>query len=194
MMVTSTDQGGGDVAAGAIDGGGAGKVGVHSIRYGDGSEYTGGTLDGRRHGEGRWVSSTAQYEGQWFNDNMHGRGKHVWADGRKYEGNFEGGKFNGQGKMSWTSPGGTMVYEGNYVDDLKDGQGKFTWADGRSYEGEWSAGNRNGRGIYTNSKGERRAGVWQNNKFKEWDDEAKAVSSNSAPGTGPGSPRLEGTH
>jgi hypothetical protein len=30
-----------------------------------------------------------KYEGEWQNNNMHGKGKYTWADGRFYEGQYE---------------------------------------------------------------------------------------------------------
>lgn len=45
---------------------------------------------------------------------MHGRGCYIWADGRKYD--------------------------GEYINDKKDGYGVYTWADGRKYQGFWANG------------------------------------------------------
>lgn len=48
-------------------------------------------MDGRR------------YEGEWLDNNMHGKGIYTWKDGRKYE--------------------------GEYVNDKKQGHGIYVWAD-----------------------------------------------------------------
>ncbi len=45
---------------------------------------------------------------------MHGEGVYTWADGRKYEGQYE--------------------------NDKKNGHGIYTWTDGRKYEGYWKNG------------------------------------------------------
>lgn len=45
---------------------------------------------------------------------MHGQGVYMWADGRKYE--------------------------GEYVNDKKHGYGIYTYPDGRSYKGQWASG------------------------------------------------------
>ncbi len=29
------------------------------------------------------------YEGEWLDNNMNGKGKYVWSDGRKYEGDYK---------------------------------------------------------------------------------------------------------
>lgn len=44
---------------------------------------------------------------------MSGKGVMIWADGRKYEGDF--------------------------LNDNKHGFGIYHWADGRKYEGQWEA-------------------------------------------------------
>ena len=45
---------------------------------------------------------------------MEGKGKELWSDGRKYEGDFKNGK--------------------------KDGEGVFEWANGIRYIGSWRGG------------------------------------------------------
>ena len=45
---------------------------------------------------------------------MQGSGIFTWADGRKYN--------------------------GDYNNDKKEGFGTFTWPDGKKYEGNWSGG------------------------------------------------------
>lgn len=42
-----------------------------------------------------------------MNNKMHGKGVHVWEDGRKYE--------------------------GGYMNDRKHGRGKYSWPDGRCF-------------------------------------------------------------
>ena len=37
------------------------------------------------------------YEGEFVEDLGHGRGTYVWADGRRYEGEFRGGLMSGHG-------------------------------------------------------------------------------------------------
>ena len=45
---------------------------------------------------------------------MHGKGKFSWADGRHYD--------------------------GEYINDKKHGYGVFSWPDGRIYSGQWKNG------------------------------------------------------
>merc|ERR1719440_2670808 len=127
-------------------------------------------VNGKRHGKGVWTSPAEQYAGQWKDDHRDGQGRQTWQDGRTYEGQFQEGKFDGHGRMEWHTPQGLMVYEGEYVNDVKHGQGKYIWPDGRIYDGGWTQGKRGGKAIYVNSSGERREGIWKDDKLERWVD------------------------
>lgn len=143
--------------------------------YEDGSTYLGQLVEGRRHGKGVWTSSTEQYSGQWKFDQRDGRGSQVWQDGRRYEGQFVDGKFHGRGRMEWhTKLEGLMIYDGEYVDDVKQGQGIYTWPDGRVYDGQWMNGRRSGKALYTKLGGEKKYGIWNNDKIERWLDKPAA--------------------
>eukprot|EP00747_Dinoflagellata_sp_TGD_P055085 gnl/TRDRNA2_/TRDRNA2_149349_c1_seq2.p1 gnl/TRDRNA2_/TRDRNA2_149349_c1~~gnl/TRDRNA2_/TRDRNA2_149349_c1_seq2.p1 ORF type:complete len:239 (-),score=42.63 gnl/TRDRNA2_/TRDRNA2_149349_c1_seq2:28-744(-) len=151
--------------------------GAHqTATYEDGSSYTGQMVSGKRHGKGIWKSETGQYEGQWRSDQPHGKGRQTWSNGRVYEGEFAYGKFSGFGRMVWQTNGGPMIYEGEYMEDQKHGRGKFLWADGRSYDGEWRNGKRWGQGVHTNTRQEKKVGMWADDKFEGWlqDDSVRA--------------------
>lgn len=55
---------------------------------------------------------------------MEGKGQEVWADGRKYDGDFKNGK--------------------------KDGEGTFEWPNGNKYVGSWRGDKMHGIAIYFN--------------------------------------------
>lgn len=142
-----------------------------SKTYCDGSTYEGSLQGGKRHGHGIWVSASGiMYDGQWQDDRFQGGGRQTWQDGRSFEGSYVRGKFEGHGRMEWNDPKGKVVYEGQYVNGLKDGKGKFMWPDGRVYDGEWAEGKRNGAGLYISAKGEKKRGIWQNDKLESWVD------------------------
>lgn len=147
-----------------------GKPHLHHEAYDDGSTFDGQILKGQRHGVGQWKSSFESYDGQWFEDHRHGQGKQTWNDGRMYTGQFYEGKFHGQGRMDWSTPQGVTTYDGEYEDDLKHGHGRFSWPDGRVYEGQWSRGTRSGKATYINPKGQKRSGVWKDDKLERWLD------------------------
>lgn len=73
---------------------------------------------------------------------MDGKGTYIWADGRKYE--------------------------GEYINDKKDGYGVYTWADGRKYQGYWANGKQHGIGKYIGNDGATKWGVWEDGKRIKW--------------------------
>lgn len=158
----------------AASGDAGNEAGQQTMRYNDGSSYTGQIADGKRTGHGTWQSRTLQYEGQWKEDAQHGQGRQTWFDGRVFEGNFEFGRFSGHGRMVWHSQNGLMVYDGQYREDLKHGHGTFTWADGRSYDGEWQMGKKHGRGTYVNAQLEKKIGYWLEGNFDHCEEDNAA--------------------
>ena len=39
------------------------------------------------------------YIGEFYNNNIHGKGVYTWFDGRKYEGEWRANKMHGKGKL-----------------------------------------------------------------------------------------------
>merc|ERR1711957_423419 len=63
--------------------------------------------------------------------NIEGQGIYTWSDGRRFEGEWYDNKMHGVGRFTWADG---RIYEGEYIDDKKEGQGTFIWPDGRRYE------------------------------------------------------------
>ena len=81
---------------------------------------------------------------------MHGYGFYVYADGMKYDGQFDADEKQGFDIYSWT-----------------DRFGK-----GRKYEGWWHKGKQHGLGTYTGSDGKTvKHGIWDNGKIIKWFDD-----------------------
>lgn len=91
-----------------------------------------------------------KYQGDFNNGELNGKGTFTWTDGTKYEGDFKDDLMDGKGIKEYAD--GTK-YEGDWKNGLKDGKGTYTWTDGSKYEGDWKNGMINGKGTYTNSKG-----------------------------------------
>eukprot|EP00913_Durusdinium_trenchii_P033896 g31728.t1 len=117
---------------------------------------------------GQTLSGGATYEGQWRGEDKHGEGKLIFADGSKYEGQFEnhtrytysnGSTYEGQWKMEVQDGHGVeklvdgSVFEGQFKNGDKSGKGKFTWNTGGSYEGDFDANDMHGEGRYQWSDG-----------------------------------------
>ena len=113
------------------------------------------------HGYGVHDSSIGKYEGNWKNDERHGKGKYTYKNGDWYEGEWENGS-----RIAVTK--GKQIYsDGYYIGDLdvdleRDGYGVYYWEDGDKYEGNWENGKMHGEGKYTWENG-----GWYNGEWKE---------------------------
>jgi hypothetical protein len=73
------------------------------------------------------------------------QGVYQFADGSKYNGEWEGGRRHGKG-IYWCCNGD--VYRGYWAKDCMSGQGKLCYGNGDSYEGEWQEGRHHGKGKF----------------------------------------------
>lgn len=98
------------------------EVGIHLSTVSE--VYTGTFKDGKRHGhgiverdsfDGRFASGKDRFEGEFEEGRTVGHGVWVYADGDRFEGEFDA-----------------------YF--MKQGHGVYTFADGLSFEGEWKNG------------------------------------------------------
>ncbi len=99
--------------------------------------------------------------GIWRNDELHGQGVQVWANGERYEGSWKGGRRHDQGVYMW--PNGDR-YEGRWEENKRQGQGVQVWADGSRYEGSWENDKKHGQGVQVWADGNRYEGSFQDDK------------------------------
>ena len=84
---------------------------------------------------------------------MHGHGIYLYADG--------------------------IRYDGDYQNDKKEGYGSYLWTDGRRYDGWWHKGKQHGLGTYiVAEKNSKKYGLWENGKRVTWFDEPTVVLIN----------------
>ena len=95
------------------------------------------------------------------NDLFNGFGIYKWDKNKQYEGNWKNGKMNGKGKMLYSDG---SFYEGDFVDNLRCGFGKYVWNKNKYYEGQWNNNKQNGKGIY-NKNGYIIKGFWIDGKI-----------------------------
>jgi hypothetical protein len=86
-----------------------------------------------------------------------------YANGNKYEGDWDNDKENGQGTMIYADNGRT--YTGEWKDGIRVGKGIITFKSGDSYEGQWENNKMNGQGIYKFAKGDVYKGQFKDNEF-----------------------------
>ena len=99
------------------------------------------------------------YEGQWFIDQFHGKGK-VYNDiPTEIPGQFDYKNFDDLDEK-W------KYYDGTLVSDSKEGFGKLVLSNGECYEGQFENDKVHGSGKFTTFSGEVINGVWRNNKLE----------------------------
>ena len=69
----------------------------------------------------------------------------MYADGRRYAGDWKAGDFHGYGVYSWPSEDS---FAGEFKKGKRDGRGVYRWADGNQYAGTWQGGKKHGKGTY----------------------------------------------
>eukprot|EP00525_Craspedostauros_australis_P005056 CAMPEP_0198108576 /NCGR_PEP_ID=MMETSP1442-20131203/639_1 /TAXON_ID= /ORGANISM="Craspedostauros australis, Strain CCMP3328" /LENGTH=80 /DNA_ID=CAMNT_0043763893 /DNA_START=8 /DNA_END=247 /DNA_ORIENTATION=+ len=70
------------------------------MEFTDGTKYVGLFANHKRNGFGTYffdASKRTYYEGQWKNDQVHGRGRMQWSDGSHYNGDWKNGQMDGFG-------------------------------------------------------------------------------------------------
>jgi hypothetical protein len=91
-----------------------------------------------RDGNGRHVyASGSDYDGDWKNDIMHGNGTYKFVSGDVYKGCFENGLFSGKGTYRFKDG---SVYEGTWKNHKMHGEGVYLTADKRRLEGKFLFG------------------------------------------------------
>ena len=92
-----------------------------------------------------------QYEGDFVNGIIEGRGKMIWGNGNYYIGEFKGGCKHGKGTKY--NSDGSIRYEGDYANDFPDGNGKCYFDNGDYYIGEFKLNLRHGKGTLFDKDG-----------------------------------------
>ena len=77
---------------------------------------------------------------------------------------YKNDKKHGLGVFEWESGN---RYQGNYLDDERHGYGVMNWTDESIYMGLWDQGIQHGVGVMIFPDGVKRAGVFEENVFKE---------------------------
>jgi hypothetical protein len=100
-----------------------------------------------------------KYEGQVFQEQMHGRGIFTSSQGYVYTGEFKHGKPSGLGKLVYDNGD---QYEGIFFNDMLHGKGKYLYTNGDRYQGEFQNDLPHGQGVYILANGNIYSGLWKN--------------------------------
>src|SRR5688572_3996463 len=77
------------------------KNGSKKYTYANGDTYDGEWKDDKRHGRGKFITSSFKYDGQWETDKRHGTGVLIEANGDMYSGEFANDYMHGNGIMAY---------------------------------------------------------------------------------------------
>ena len=101
------------------------------------------------------------YKGEYNdNGNMHGIGS-ITKKTYEYEGDFNDGAITGRGIYNWFDGD---AYVGDVVDGFRHGYGSYYYKSGNSYEGDWCKSLKHGFGVFFFKRGGIYNGEWENNK------------------------------
>ena len=114
--------------------------------------YTGEINErGEPHGQGVYeYADGSRYEDQWEDGEPHGQGKMTYPDGEVYEGEWKDDKPHGQGtqtKQDGDDVASLSIYVGGFWYGFREGQG-ILYKDASIYKGQWGDGKRHGIGEY----------------------------------------------
>lgn len=134
--------------------------GKGTMRWEDGSHYKGEFERGLKQGYGEFTyDDGTKYQGDWNRDKMEGQGAYIWSCGHEYVGDFKNDHMEGQGTILLING---ESYSGAWRKGLVDGYGTFTHLDGRKYQGMNKAGNRHGIGMIIWETQDTLFGNWAN--------------------------------
>ena len=123
------------------------------------TEYNGEWKNGSMHGKGVLLEAYGGiYVGSFKNNLADGKGFQIEKDGQKSEGYWKNDLMNGLGKITYSD--GTFI-EGNFIDWVLDGDGKIRFTNA-TYVGQIKKGEREGYGILTFDDGQTYKGNWVN--------------------------------
>lgn len=143
----------------------------------DGTTFEGNYVHGQKTGFGKmfWYDENGKvsesYEGEFVENNFHGKGTYKWGKKKSYTGQWRDGKMNGEGEFFWKDG---RTFKGSFNGDLKEGYGEFQWIDGRCWKGDWVKGEKHGFGLSIDSAGVERLGEWKNDKRVRWLEKEEA--------------------
>lgn len=126
--------------------------------------YTGSWVQDEHDGYGELYVTNENifYKGYFKKNLQNGEGKYKCKE-YEYDGNWENGWMNGKGVIRFSNGD---RYEGEFVENQIFGKGIYYFANGNTYEGEFIDNQMNGLGIFTFKNGNFYQGTFQDGKFK----------------------------
>ena len=119
-------------------------------------KYVGDFLYTRRWGKGDLTTDKIHYEGDFYNNQIHGKGRiRFLRDGIEYKGSFKCDQLDGFGTFKWRNGDS---YEGQVKCGKMHGFGKYKYANGKEYKGFFNRGEKDSDKM-------RKYLIWRNNGY-----------------------------
>ena len=126
----------------------------------NGDVFEGRFENGLINGKGIFLNSKKnKYIGDFKNMRRWGKGK-LATDKIIYEGDFYNNQIHGNGRIKFLHKG--IEYIGSFKNSIIDGYGTFKWKNGDKYDGEVKNGKMHGVGRFTYNNGEFYQGIFNN--------------------------------
>ena len=158
--------------------------GKGTLKYANGSTYTGEFFEGSKNGHGHYMSSEGyEYIGDWVGGKQTGKAQVSYKNGDLYTGKIKDGLRHGHGELFQVSS--SRNYKGQWIKDTLQGEmeiidpnwtfngsmhvgtgtgsGTFNYKDGSKYSGQVVALKREGEGTLQFKTGEIISGIWIGN-------------------------------
>jgi hypothetical protein len=141
----------------------------------NGDVFEGKFVNGLINGKGFFMDiNKNRYVGDFINVKRWGKGK-WFTDKISYEGEFYNNKIHGNGRIKFLKSG--IEYIGTFKNDKIDGYGIFKWLNGDKYEGEVKNGKMHGIGKYQYSNGQIFNGTFINGKIGSKQESYKTLKN-----------------
>ena len=102
------------------------------------NRYIGDFKNMKRWGKGKWITNKIIYEGEFYNNKIHGKGKIKFLkSGIQYIGTFQNDQIDGYGIFKWINGD---KYEGEVKNGKMHGKGKYQYNNGKVLEGNFTNG------------------------------------------------------
>ncbi len=106
-----------------------------------------------------------------YGDCENGYGRYTYPSGNTFDGYFMNGYRNGYGVYTLKEGDKVSTYEGVYFANQRHEVGKITMSDGSSFIGQFEFNKKSGYGIYIAKDKNAGAGLWEDDKYVEWEEE-----------------------
>ena len=126
--------------------------------WNNGDVFQGNFVCGQRQGNGTLhfaspspkVADGGEYVGEWYQDEMHGKGTRRYPNGDVYMGDYIKSVREGQGRFYYANGD---LYWGSWEANQMHGHGRYYYATGQRFEGDFIRGKRNGKGKLQRTDG-----------------------------------------